>query len=270
MTSQPITERTPETERRPRMRRGIKKRGILPSFGDIILPVVSVAAIALLVIAGRQFFINGLRTSPEIKSTKAYADAPALVAERLKDKEEEQPSVTVVNEEAPVNDGANMVIAAEVVPSIVANQPVKVEAPAPKKAEPVKAAAPAPKKTESNHYRGKLALYVTVTPDGSDIPPLEYNLFRRAEGQEIVLADMLKGCGVEQLFQGAEDIVIGPLRHGIYLLNQSDCTITKRGEILLKGKQVDLYYDEKVHIAFSDEKSEMVMIYKSLKPNERG
>ena len=163
MTSQPISERTQGTERRPRLRRVAKKGGILPSFGDIVLPVVSVAAIALLVIAGRQFFINGLRTSPEIKSTKAYADAPALVAERLKDKEEEQPSVTVVNEEAPVNDGANMVIAAEVVPSIVANQPVKVEVPAPKKeepapvkaavpvqtkAEPVKAAAPVPQKAE--------------------------------------------------------------------------------------------------------------------------
>gem|GEM_PF-3967194 len=122
---------------------------------------------------------------------------------------------------------------------------------------------------ETNRYRGKLAFYVTATPDGSDIQPMDYNLFRRSNGQEISLADLLKGCGVELRFPGAGDIIVGPLRHGIYLQNKSDCTIMKRGEILLKGRQVDLYYDEKVHIAFSDEKSELIMIYKSLKPNEK-
>ena len=149
MTSQPISERTQGTEKRPRLRRVVKKHGILKSFGDIVLPVVSVAAIALLVIAGRQFFVNGMQTSPKITETRAYSEAPALVAERLKEQEEDKPTgVTVVNEEAPVNDGENMMTAAEIVPSIVENKPVKVEAPAPKKAEPVKAAAPAPKKTE--------------------------------------------------------------------------------------------------------------------------
>ena len=149
MTSQPISERTQGTEKRPRLRRVVKKHGILPSFGDIVLPVVSVAAVALLVIAGRQFFVNGMHSSPKITETRAYSEAPALVAERLKEQAEDKSTgVTVVNEEAPVNDSENMVVAAEVVPSIVENKPVKVEAPAPKKTEPVKAAAPAPKKTE--------------------------------------------------------------------------------------------------------------------------
>ena len=154
MTNQPISERTQGTERRPRLRRVIKKHGILPSFGDIVLPVVSVAAVALLVIAGRQFFVNGMHSSPKITETRAYSEAPALVAERLQEQEDEQSAVTIVNEEAPVKDDENMLPAAEVVPSIVANQPVKVAepapkpAPAPKKADPVKAAAPAPKKTE--------------------------------------------------------------------------------------------------------------------------
>lgn len=140
-----------------------------------------------------------------------------------------------------------------------------------KKPEPEEKIEPEParKRQETNHYRGKLAFYVTVTPDGSDIQPMDYNLFRRSNGQEISLADLLKGCGVELRFPGAEDIIVGPLRHGVYLENKSDCTITKRGEILLKGRQVELYYDEKVHIAFSDEKSELIMIYKSLKPNEK-
>ena len=85
MISRQYSERTTRTSsgtKRPTVRRGIKKRGILPSFGDIILPVVSIAAVGLLILAGRQFFINGMKTPPGISSTRAYAEAPALIAER--------------------------------------------------------------------------------------------------------------------------------------------------------------------------------------------
>ncbi|MBQ7196174.1 MAG: SPOR domain-containing protein [Synergistaceae bacterium] len=82
MTSRQSIERTERTEpRRTTVRRGLKKRGVLPSFGDMMLPIVSVFAVILLVIAGRQFFLNGLKTSPGITSTKAYAEAPAIIAE---------------------------------------------------------------------------------------------------------------------------------------------------------------------------------------------
>ena len=90
MTSHPFSEERAETERlrkRPSARRQIKRRGILPSFGDIILPIVSLAAVGLLIIAGRQFFINGIKSSPDITSTRAYADSPALTAERERAKE---------------------------------------------------------------------------------------------------------------------------------------------------------------------------------------
>lgn len=76
------TQEVSSTVKRRDLNRGIKRRGILPSFGDIVLPIVSVAAVCLLVLAGRQFFINGTKTSPEVTSTRAYADAPALIAER--------------------------------------------------------------------------------------------------------------------------------------------------------------------------------------------
>ena len=68
--------------RRSTARRNVKRRGVLPSFGDMILPVVGVAAVGLLIIAGRQFFLNGFKTSPGISSTRAYAESPALIAER--------------------------------------------------------------------------------------------------------------------------------------------------------------------------------------------
>lgn len=41
-------------------RRDIRKRRFIPSFGDIILPVVGGLAVVLLFIAGKLFFVNGL------------------------------------------------------------------------------------------------------------------------------------------------------------------------------------------------------------------
>ncbi|MBQ7220190.1 MAG: SPOR domain-containing protein [Synergistaceae bacterium] len=151
MTSQHSTEETAGTERRPRVRRGIKKRGILPSFGDIVLPIVSIAAVGLLILAGRQFFINGIKSSPSITSTRAYADSPALLAEREREKERAErererasavPAVKPVSAEIAVPKDESVVLA-EVAPPIplVADKPANT--PAPKKAEPEKPASPA-------------------------------------------------------------------------------------------------------------------------------
>ena len=142
--------------RRTTNRRGIKKRGILPSFGDIVLPVVGVAALVLLVIAGRQFFVNGMKSSPGITSTRAYTESPAIMAEREKNlppiarTEREKPSADIADNAA--NENTILAVAenpvappiAEVKP--VATQPAKVQAPerkaeAPKKSAPVKASS---------------------------------------------------------------------------------------------------------------------------------
>lgn len=98
MISRRFSGRTQETERRPRMRRGLKKRGLLPSFGDIALPIVSVAAVGLLILAGRQFFVNGMQTPPEVTSTRAYTESPALRAERDR---ESQRTLTVADFQKP-------------------------------------------------------------------------------------------------------------------------------------------------------------------------
>ena len=136
MTSRHSSEERAETERRPRVRREIKKRRILPSFGDLVLPIVSIAAVGLLIIAGRQFFINGVKTSPGITSTRAYADSPALIAERQKEREREKAAVppktqTVSAEVAAPKD--NEVVLAEVIPAVpLVTTPKPVNTPAPK------------------------------------------------------------------------------------------------------------------------------------------
>lgn len=143
MISQPTQERTARTERRARVRRGIKKRGILPSFGDIVLPVVSVAAVALLLLAGRQFFLKGVQTSPEVTSTRAYADAPAVISERER---AEIPPVEVAKVEPepatePVQVKTPEPVLSEVAPPVASVPPVT---PAPKKAATPPAPKPAP------------------------------------------------------------------------------------------------------------------------------
>ena len=110
MISRHFSERTARTSsgaKRPTVRRGIKKRGILPSFGDIILPVVSIAAVGLLILAGRQFFINGMKTPPGISSTRAYAEAPALIAERER-KAEAQAGMMTPPAETQGNSGSEI------------------------------------------------------------------------------------------------------------------------------------------------------------------
>ena len=142
------TQEVSSTVKRRDFKRGIKRRGILPSFGDIVLPIVSVAAVCLLIIAGRQFFINGTKTSPEIKSTRAYADAPALIAEREQEEKLMPPIAKVTPSVQDKDEGSFSQPAEEVLPSVSETfeqaQPAKdvsVKAPSTSKA---KAPAPAP------------------------------------------------------------------------------------------------------------------------------
>ena len=49
----------------------IRRRKFLPSFGDIILPVVGLVGIGLLGLAGWNFFIGGIKPAPEIPVNNA-------------------------------------------------------------------------------------------------------------------------------------------------------------------------------------------------------
>lgn len=197
MISRHFSERTARTSsgaKRPTVRRGIKKRGILPSFGDIILPVVSIAAVGLLILAGRQFFINGMKTPPGISSTRAYAEAPALIAERERRAEAEAELMThtaqVQDVEATGTEinasDTNLLAVAEIqetskpdTQTLAQTQEVKL------KAEPAKISEPQVKKTEAkpekkpepvkkadnanNHNSEALV----KRPAGTNLPPIK-------------------------------------------------------------------------------------------------
>ena len=87
----------------------MRRRKFLPSFGDIVLPVVGIAGVALLGIAGWHFFIDGIKTPPGISSTKAYAESPVLIAERERFAEIQNEAVKIPeqnNFQQPRNDSA--------------------------------------------------------------------------------------------------------------------------------------------------------------------
>lgn len=112
-------------------------------------------------------------------------------------------------------------------------------------------------------YAGILKLYITRTRSGYDIPPLSFNLFRTSMGRVISLQEILKDCDVKEEFPGAEVIYFkaGAART-LILTNNSDCTIMKNREILMKKQSYQLPLDSKVDISFEDEISELTFQYK--------
>ncbi len=126
---------------------------------------------------------------------------------------------------------------------------------------------PDPKPEPSKYnYIGKLNIYITRTHSGYDIPPLSYDLFRLPQGKVVSLYEVLDSCGVKERFPGAETIYLkaGGGR-SLIIINNSDCTIMKNREILLKTRSYQLTLDSKVDITFEDEISELAFQYKDVK-----
>ncbi len=118
-------------------------------------------------------------------------------------------------------------------------------------------------------YVGRLNIYITRTASGYDISPLSYDLFRLPSTRVISMSEILAGCGLREVFEGAEHIYISSGQgRSVILTNQSDCCIMKSGEILMKKKSYQLFAGAKVDIAFEDEISELTFQYRELKPSE--
>lgn len=119
-------------------------------------------------------------------------------------------------------------------------------------------------------YAGKLKIYITKLKEDIDIAPMEYNLYRRFNKEEISLAEILHQCGIELKLEGADKIIFSPgAQKALVLTNNSNCTILKNRELLIKNYNTMIYYNERFYITFEDEFSEAILEYKSIKPSER-
>ncbi|SDL49274.1 Ca-activated chloride channel family protein [Dendrosporobacter quercicolus] len=133
---------------------------------------------------------------------------------------------------------------------------------------PEPAAPPPP--ASCYEYAGKLKIYVTKTPDDSDVAPMEYNLYRHFRKEEISLGAILENCGLPFFLAGAYKILFSPgANKALVLTNKSDCTVLKNRDLLVKDHSCLVYLHERIHITFEDERSELILEYKNVKPSER-
>lgn len=133
------------------------------------------------------------------------------------------------------------------------------------------AAAPAAQAelTSRYGYVGRLNIYITNTLSGHDFPPLTYNLFRIPGGKKLSLQEILDSCEVNEPFEGADKIFFQPaVGHCLLLTNESDCTLMQNREILMKGRSYQISLNSKVDITFGDERSEIALQYRDVKPSD--
>lgn len=118
-------------------------------------------------------------------------------------------------------------------------------------------------------YVGRLNIYITNTLSGHDFPPLTYNLFRIPGGKKLSLQEILDSCEVDEPFEGADRIFFQPAAgHCLLLTNESDCTLMQNREILMKGHSYQIRLNSKVDITFEDERSEIALQYRDVKPSD--
>ena len=115
-------------------------------------------------------------------------------------------------------------------------------------------------------YAGKLMIYVTKTPTNEIFEPREFNLLR-ANASNISLSEILTRCSIYEDFNGTEKIFVRPEGKGIVLENKSACTITRLNILMNKGANISMQYNDSLNIVTADETSELLLVYKSLKPN---
>ena len=115
-------------------------------------------------------------------------------------------------------------------------------------------------------YAGRLMIYVTKTPSNEIFEPREFNLLR-ANVANISLSEILTRCSIYENFNGTEKIFVHPNDKGIVLENKSACTITRLNVLMDKGANISMQYNDSLNIVTADETSELLLVYKSLKPN---
>lgn len=119
--------------------------------------------------------------------------------------------------------------------------------------------------TKTNSYKGKLNIYITKNKSGIDILPLTFNLFRVTNGRKLSLSEILNDLKVEEAFEGSDKIIFKPCENkNIIIQNNSNCTVIKNRELILKNTSVEIFIDSKIDIIFEDEKSEMMIQYKDI------
>ena len=113
-----------------------------------------------------------------------------------------------------------------------------------------------------NSYQGKLIIRAESDKESS---PRVFNLFRVTDAQ-ISLAKILEECSIID-FEKFAGIIIKPSANGIFIENDSTCTITKQNILMTQDKPLELFYNDSIIISPEYVNSTLVLTLESLKPN---
>lgn len=133
-----------------------------------------------------------------------------------------------------------------------------------------------PEERSKYDYCGKISIYVLESTDGIEYPPVSLNLFASYHRQTITLGQILDTCKLALGIKDADKIIIKPGEgRSLLIKNNSKATAIKGRDVLLRAKQYEMHFHEKITFIFEDAESignqvtELELHYKDLKINER-
>lgn len=115
-------------------------------------------------------------------------------------------------------------------------------------------------------YKGELIVSVMKNPNKDYIEPRTFNLFRVQSSEPIDLTAVLKACGIDFDFKDFQGITFSPSANGVYVENNSECTLVNMNKPIAKGAFTELYHEDSIDTATPDRSAELIVTYRNLKP----
>ncbi len=115
-------------------------------------------------------------------------------------------------------------------------------------------------------YRGELIVSVMKNPNKDYIEPRTFNLFRLSSAEPVDLTAVLQICGIDFDAKDFHGIVFSPSANGVYVENNSDCSLVNMNKNIVKGAYTELYHEDSIDAATPDRSAELIVTYRNSKP----
>ena len=131
---------------------------------------------------------------------------------------------------------------------------------------PPELSADKPIRDKNFFYRGELIVSVLKNPNKDYIEPRTFNLFRLNSAAPVDLTAVLQACGIDFDAKDFHGIIFSPSANGVYVENNSDCTLVKLNKPIAKGSYAELYHEDSIDAATPDRSAELIVTYRNSKP----
>lgn len=131
---------------------------------------------------------------------------------------------------------------------------------------PPELTADKPIRDKNFFYKGELIVSVMKNPNKDYIEPRTFNLFRQNSAEPIDLTAVLQACGIDFDFKEFQGIIFSPSANGVYVENNSDCSLVNVNKNIVKGAYTELYHEDSIDAATPDRSAELIVTYRNSKP----